>query len=211
MNHPIIIRPAHPSDQHACESLVRDAFWDIYRPGCHEHYLWHLAMQGHPDVIPQLTYVAVDQDRIVGCVMSTTAHIHTPGGDTLPVLAPGPVAVAPAQQRHGIGSLLMAHTLNAARDLEFAAAFLYGDPAYYPRFGFTDAANFGGTTAEGDNFPDFMGMELQPGSLEAVNGQLIESPLFEFSPTDVEAFDAMFPHRPKAERPPNQERESGAS
>lgn len=197
----IKLRPVTQADQPACESLVRDAFWDVYRPGCHEHYLWHVAMQGHPDVIPELTFVALDQDTIVGCIMSTKANILTPGGDRLPVLAPGPVAVAAARQKRGIGSLLMTRTLEDARDLGFTAAFLYGDPTYYPRFGFADAIKFEVSTAEGDNFADFMGMELQPRSLDGVHGKLIESTLFEFSLTNVEAFDEAFPQRPKATRP----------
>ena len=61
-----------------------------------------------------------------------------------------------------------------------------GDPTYYPRFNFTDAANFAVTTTEGDNFPAFMGMELQLGSLESASERLIESSLFAFSPTDVD-------------------------
>lgn len=196
----ITIRPAAASDQGACEVLVRDAFWNLYRPGCHEHFIWHCAMQGHPDVVDELTLVAVLDDEVVGCVMSTRAHVLTMSGERIQVLAPGPLAVAPARQRHGIGGALLRRTLDEASRLGFPAACLYGDPGYYPRFGFMDAATYGIATAEGDNFPEFMAIELVADGLAGMSGCLVESSLFDLDLAAVAAFDAHFPVRVKVPR-----------
>lgn len=197
MAHDFHLRPVAAADQTFCEHLIRDAFWDLYRPGCHEHYLWHLAAQGHPDVVDEFTMVAVMGQDVVGCIMSTRARLVTAAGK-LEVLAPGPVAVAPRYQDHGIGTALMNATLDAARATGFPAAFLYGDPHYYPRFGFHDAKHLDVTTTEGDNFPEFMGLELIDDAL--AGGKLVESSLFDVDPVEVDAFDAGFPARSKRQR-----------
>lgn len=189
------IRTVRPADQGACEVLLRDAFWNLYRPGCHEHYLWHLAAQGHPDVVDGLPLVAVVDETVVGCVMSTRARVLAGAGERIEVLAPGPLAVAPERQRQGIGSALLWRTVDDASRLGFPAAFLYGEPGYYPRLGFVDATTFGITTAEGDNFPDFMAKELVTGALAGITGRLVESSLFDVDPAAVGDFDAHFPAR----------------
>ncbi|MCH8614392.1 GNAT family N-acetyltransferase [Arsenicicoccus dermatophilus] len=154
-------------------------------------------MQGHPDVQPDLSLVATTGSTITGCVMSTRGRVVGPAGSSLDVVVPGPLAVLPAHQGQGMGAALMTETLDRARAAGWPAAFLYGNPAYYPRFGFRDASALGVTTAAGDTFPAFMGLELQPGALAGRGGRLVESGLFEVDEAAVEAFDAQFPPRRK--------------
>jgi len=48
----------------------------------------------------------------------------------------GPVAVLPARQGEGIGQLLVRAGLDALRGLKADGCVVFGNPAYYGRFGF---------------------------------------------------------------------------
>lgn len=176
----VVIRPPAAAERRQCESLIREAFWDVYRPGCIEHLIWRRAMAGHPDALPHLILVADRGGEPVGCTMSTRAWVEAPDGlSRTPVVGVGPIGVAPGEQCRGIDSGLMEATMDRARRDGERAAFLFGAPAFYGRFGFQEASRWGVTTAEGDNFPAFMAAELVPHGLRGVNGRLIESPLLE--------------------------------
>ncbi len=192
----ITIRTELSSDHRACEELVREAFWDLYRPGCVEHLILHNA-RDHADFVGELDLVALAGDQIVGCIVSTLARVVDAAGTSREVLVLGPLAVTPARQRSGIGGALMRASLERATRLGFCGAFLYGSPDYYPRFGFRSAGDWNVTTADGLNFDAFMGIELIPGGLADVNGRLLESRAFEVDPAQLAGFDALFPVREK--------------
>lgn len=188
----MIIRTTTPYDHRASEELVRDVFWDLYRPGCLEHLVLHLARESG-DLVSDL--LAADGDEIVGSIISTRARVD---GD-IEVLYLGPLAVATHRQRQGIGEALLTETLTYGASLGFPAAVLYGDPGYYGRFGFVPASRYGITTADGSSFDAFMALELHPGALDGVSGRLTESAAFGIE--DADAFDADFPPRVKHIRP----------
>jgi len=194
------IRHTTTYDHRATEELIRDAFWDLYRPGCLEHLLLHLARESD-DLVPELDLVAVDGDEIVGNIVTTRAAIHGPGGDRLEVLCLGPLGVAAHRQRRGVGGALLTETLAKGAELGFPAAVLFGDPGYYTRFGFAPASQFGITTADGASFDAFMAAELRPGALDGVSGRLVESEVFALDQAAADAFDAGFPRRDKHVRP----------
>ena len=176
----VVVRPPTAPEQRRCETLIREAFWDVYRPGCIEHLIWRRAMAGHPDALPHLILVADRGGELVGCTMSTRAWVEAPDGlSRTPVVGVGPIGVVPGEQRRGIGSRLMEATMDRARRDGERVALLFGAPAFYGRFGFQEASRWGVTTAEGDNFPAFMAAELVPHGLRGVSGRLIESPLLE--------------------------------
>lgn len=52
----IIIRQETPADYREAENLTREAFWNVYRPGCLEHYVLH-CYRNDPDFIPELDFV----------------------------------------------------------------------------------------------------------------------------------------------------------
>lgn len=186
----IAIRPARPADHHACEALVRDAFWDLYRPGCVEHLILRQARTSSELVFDLVG--AADQE-LLGCLLATRARVV--GASDSDVLYLGPLAVRGDRQRRGVGSQLVSSCLSQAADLGFVAAFLYGDPSYYERFGFANAAQWGVTTRDGLNFDAFMGIELQPGGLAGITGRLVESDVFDVDPQALIEFDAGFPPR----------------
>ena len=195
----IVIRPEQPSDHRTVEELTRDAFWDVYKPGCDEHLVAH-RLRSHPDFVPELDFVALDGDRIVGNIMYSRAAIVQPDGTRFPIVIFGPLSVHPDYQRRGVGSALVRHSLEQARERGFAGVALTGSPDYYPRFGFRPGRDFGITDAEGNSSDYLMAMPLAADTLPA--GVLTESEVFfSITPADVEAFDASFPPREKHRLP----------
>ena len=52
----IPIRQEQPQDYDTVEQITREAFWNLYRPGCEEHLIVH-KLRKHPDFIPELAFV----------------------------------------------------------------------------------------------------------------------------------------------------------
>jgi predicted N-acetyltransferase YhbS len=183
----ISVRAEAPLDHRDCESLVRDAFWDLYRPGCVEHLIVH-QVRNSPALA--LDLVAEAEGRLLGCLIATVAHV-----DKQEVLYVGPLAVHPDFQGRGVGGQLLSFALSWAQQAGFAGGFLYGNPDYYRRFGFRNAQEWAVTTPDGLNFDAFMGIELRPGGLAEISGRLIEAPAYDVDPDQLLAFDASFPAR----------------
>ena len=147
------------------------------------------------DVLVDL--VAEQDGRLVGCLLATRARIIHPDGTESSMCSVGPIAVATGHQHRGIGTLMITEALNQTRAAGIRAAFLYGDPGYYSRFGFADAATWQVTTPDGGNFDAFMGLELVEGGLDGLSGRLLDSADFEVQPDQVEEFDAQFAPKTK--------------
>lgn len=192
----LVIREETEADYHAAELVVKRAFWNLHRPGCNEHYLVHL-LRDDPDNIPELTRVAELNGEIIGGIWYSHARV-VDGEAMTPVITFGPLCVTPAYQKKGVGGALLAHTMGLARKAGYRAIIIYGEPDYYPRFGFRPCEVFGITTPQGKNFPAFMGIELVPGSLAGVRGKFFEADVFESLPAEeVEEYDKGFPYMPK--------------
>ncbi len=194
----ITIEPATAARHDATESLTRDAFWDLYRPGCVEHLILHRLRRSGSHV-PALDLVAVAGGRVVGHLIATRAAVRDAASGDEEVLCVGPVSAAPSLQRRGVGSALMERCIAEARRLGHRGMILFGDPAYYHRFGFRNAAAYGITTKTGDNMEPFMALELRPGALADVTGRFYEDDAFEVDDDAVAGFDARFPRREKGE------------
>ena len=175
---PTTIRSANPHEYSRTESVVRAAFWNVYRPGAIEHTVLHNLRESNA-LIPELDLVAIDDDddNIVGVLICPEGQIHTDSGRTAALSMM--VGVIPDHQRQGIGSMLIRHATAAARTLDYPAIIIFGDPAYYVRFGFRNAAEYGIQTADGENFASFMALELSPGALNGIKGRYHEHPAFQ--------------------------------
>lgn len=187
----LIIRPEKPEQYHAMEELVRNAFWDKFSPGCEEHLLIH-NLRTSPAAVPELCLAAELDGKLAGGIWYAWAAIHHPDRADTPVLTLGPVAVRPDLQGQGIGSELIRHTLKLAAG-RCCAVILYGNPAYYRRFGFRPAAEFGITDSAGEECP---AIQVCPMG-NVPSGAFDEGPLYAIRPEEVRAFDLNFPHRQK--------------
>jgi putative acetyltransferase len=111
-----IIRNEKSEDYRIVEELTRKAFWNIYVPGCNEHYLVHV-MRKHKDFIPELDYVIEKDKKIIGNIMYTKAKLVSGNGREKPILTFGPVSILPEYQRKGFGKKLIEHSFIRAKEL----------------------------------------------------------------------------------------------
>jgi len=194
----MIIRNEKEEDYRAVEELTREAFWNLYVPGCNEHFILH-NLRNSRDFIPELDFVAEKGGQIVGNIVYSRGIIMDEQGAEKEVLCFGPVSVSPAFQKQGIGSSLIIHTINVARVMDYPAIFIYGDPRYYSRFGFRCAEKYDIKTADGKFAVALLALELKQGMLNNIPGRFIESPAFEADENKFAEYEAKFPHKEKAE------------
>jgi len=190
------IRPTTGDDYRYTENLTREAFWNIYKPGCNEHLVLHNLRKSN-SYISGLDLVATIENQIVGHIISTRATIMDPQNKGHEVLCAGPVSVLPDFQRKGIGSMLIRHSISAAKELGFTGMILFGNPEYYHRFGFRNAQEYGISTKEGLNFEPFMALELIGKGFENVKGRFIEDAAFDVLPDELIEFEKNFPYKEK--------------
>ncbi|WNY26686.1 N-acetyltransferase [Methanolapillus ohkumae] len=200
----IQIRLEKKEDERIVEELTREAFWNVYVPGCTEPFLLH-QMRKSPDFIPELDFVAVCNSKIVGNIVYTRSKIVNESGQEFPTLTFGPVSVLPDFQKQGIGTALIEYSKREAKRQKFSAIIIYGNPDYYSKFGFKAASAFGISRADG-KFPKAMlALELQDGALSGISGCFFESAAFDIDPTDAEKFDLNF--SPKEKRRTDSQKE----
>lgn len=199
----ILIRPENREDYTAVENLTREAFWNVYRPGCMEHYVLH-RYRSLPDFVPELSLVLQRQGEIIGHIMYSHARICCDDGSHLPVMIFGPLSVHPGWQRRGYGSLLVRKSLELAKEMGCGAVMITGSPAYYARFGFVAAKQYGVRYAgldRDDPAPFFMALELVSGYLQGKSGVYADPEGYLVQEADVEAFDSRFPRKEKRRLP----------
>lgn len=192
------IRNEEKEDYRTVERLVREAFWNLYVPGCNEHFVLH-NLRRSSDFVPELDFVAEKEGQIVGQIVYTRGVVRGEGTNEEEVISFGPVSVLPAFQKRGIGSALITHTIALARDMGYLAICIYGDPRYYSRFGFRCAEKYDIKTADGKFAVALQVLELRQGALTNVSGGFIESAAFTVDETGFSQYDAAFPPKEKKE------------
>jgi putative acetyltransferase len=194
----VTIRNEKEEDYRNVEQLVREAFWNVYVPGCNEHYMLH-NLRNSNDFIPGLDFVAEKEGRIVGQIAYSRGSIKGEGAEGREVITFGPVSVLPALQRRGIGSALITRTVDLARAMGYPAICIYGDPRYYSRFGFRCAEKYEIKTAEDKFAVSLQVLELRHGALNNVSGRFVESAAFAVDEAEFAQYEATFPFKEKKE------------
>lgn len=206
MSNDILIRLERPEEYRATEHLVREAFWNVYCPGCDEHFLLH-KLRDEPVFIRQLDFVMEQNGILMGQVAFARQVIQRDDGVNIPIVTFGPISIAPAFQRQGYGKKLLDHALAEATKLGYGAVCIEGNIRFYETCGFTYAHDFGiryrGLT-EGDDDSFFLCKELIPGYLLGAQGEYGPSECYFVSKTHPEefaAFEASFPPKEKKRLP----------
>ena len=131
----ISIRNETENDYREVEELTREAFWNLYVQGCDEHYLVH-KMRKHPDFIPELDFVALFENKIVGNIMYTKSCIVDESNNRIETTTFGPISVLPTFQRQGVGSALIGHSKKVAFEKGYNIIIIQGHPHNYCKHGF---------------------------------------------------------------------------
>lgn len=197
------IRLEQPQDYREVENLIREAFWNVYQPGCVEHYLMH-QLRKDPCFVPEMDYVVEEDGRVVAQIAYAKGTYQPDQGEEQPLLLFGPVGVLPEYQGKGYGSALIRFTLDRAKELGWPAVVITGNPDYYSRFGFEPAGKYGihhAMVARGEEFPVFQIKVLDPSRLPPAPGTYRDPGCYETSPKEVEEFDHQFPEKKKEVRP----------
>ena len=125
MKEKLIIRPEKPEVRSAVENLLRESFWNVYRPGCSEHYVMHV-LRDDPAFVKELDYVMEKDGRLIGQNMFMKTVIDADDGRTVEVLTMGPICITPPLKRKGYGKRLLDYSLERAREMGFGAVLFEG-------------------------------------------------------------------------------------
>lgn len=196
----IVVRNERPEDVVAVEHLTRLAFWNLYVPGCSEHLVAR-QLRASADFLPELDLVAEVNDRVVGNIMFSRSRVVGPNQEDHETVTFGPVSVLPEYQRQGGGRTLIERGLAIAKTRGYRAVIIFGNPAYYRRFGFHPGKEFDIRTSSGSYAAALQALPLTPGALDGVRGRFLESEAFEVDDAHLEAFDSLFPPLKKAVTP----------
>ena len=137
-----IIRLENKEDYRATENLIREAFWNVYRPGCSEHYVMHV-LRDDPAFIPELDFVMEQDGKLIGQNMFMKTMINADDGRDIPVLTMGPIGITPELKRQGYGKKLLDFCLEKAAAMGFGAVLFEGNIKFYSHCGFDYARKFG--------------------------------------------------------------------
>ena len=199
----ITIRLEKEADRAEVESLVREAFWNVYRPGCSEHYVIHV-LREDPAFVKELDLVMEKGGQLIGQNMFMRTVIEADDGRVIPVLTMGPIGITPALKRQGYGKLLLDDSLERAAALGYGAVLFEGNIDFYGKSGFAFARSFGiryHDLPEGEDDSFFLCKELIPGYLNGVTGVYQTPQGYYVDDRDVEAFDRAFPVKEKLRLP----------
>ncbi len=182
------IRNERELDYQIVEDITRKAFYNVYVPGCMEHYLVHI-MREHEDFIPELDFVIELDGQIVGNIMYTKAKLTDEGGTEKEIVTFGPVSVLPEHQRKGYGKILIEYSLKCAAELGYEAVVIIGSPANYVSSGFQCCRKYN-VCVEKDKYPAAMLVkELKPGALDGRLWFYSDSPVMIVDEKKAQAFD----------------------
>ena len=203
MNNNITIRLESKEEYREVEDLIRESFWNVYRPGCSEHYVIHV-LREDPAFIKELDLVMEQNGRLIGQNMFMRTVINSDDGTDIDVLTMGPICITPELKRKGYGKLLLDYSLKKATELGFGAVLFEGNIDFYGKSGFDYARKFGiryHDLPEGADDSFFLCKELIPGYLDDVTGVYQTPSGYYVEDSEVELFDRQFPHKEKLKLP----------
>ena len=197
------IRLEQPSDHREVENLTREAFWNVYRPGCTEHFVLN-RFRTNPDFIPELDFVMEKDGEIIGHVMYVRAKIQADDGREIPIMTFGPISIAPEYKRKGYGKALLDYSMEKAKKMGVGALCMEGNIDFYGKSGFVVASTKGihyYAEPREEEVPYFLLKELKEGFLDGITGVYHTPEGYFVDEKAVEKFDADFPSKEKLKLP----------
>ena len=203
MEQEYVIRPERKEEEREVENLIRESFWNVYRPGCSEHYVIHV-LRDDPAFVRELDFVMEQDGRLIGQNMFMRTVIEADDGRVIDVLTMGPIGITPELKRRGYGKKLLDYSLEKAAAMGFGAVLFEGNIDFYGHCGFSYARNFGiryHDLPEGTDDSFFLCKELIPDYLDGITGVYQTPNGYYVEDADVEEFDKAFPRKEKLKLP----------
>ncbi|MBQ2947791.1 MAG: N-acetyltransferase [Clostridia bacterium] len=197
------IRLERKDEHREVENLVREAFWNVYRPGCLEHYVLH-QLRNDPAFAAELDFVMEKDGRLIGQNVFMHAAIHADDGREIPIMTMGPICICNELKRRGYGKKLLDFSIEKARAFGCGALCFEGNIDFYGKSGFAYASEFGiryHGLPEGADASFFLCRELIPGYLDGVTGEYAPPKGYLVDESEAEAFDRAFPKKEKLRLP----------
>lgn len=198
-NKNLVIRKEEEKDYRQTENLTREAFWNVYRPGCTEHYVLH-CYRNDPAFVKELDFVMELDGEMIGQVIYVRSEIVAENGKKIPVMTLGPICIAPEFKRKGYGKILLDYSTQKAAEAGAGALFITGNIDFYGKSGFVPAKTKGVRYADDPDADYFLVKELKKGFLNGVTGTYRDPEGYFVPITDKEGFDkyeATFPVKEK--------------
>lgn len=192
-----IIRLERPDEHRQVENLVREAFWNVYRPGCLEHYVLN-QLRDDEAFVKELDFVMEQDGELIGQNMFMKALIKADDGRDIPIMTMGPICITPKLKRQGYGKKLLDYSLEKAKELGCGAVCFEGNIDFYSKCGFTYASEFGiryHGLPEGEDASFFLCNELIAGYLDGITGEYSTPNGYFVDETEAEEFDKQFPFK----------------
>lgn len=199
----IIIRLETKNDYRKTENLTREAFWNVYCPGCKEHYVLH-CYRDDPAFVPELDFVMELDGELIGQVIYVRSQILCDDGRIIPIMTFGPIGIAPKYKRQGYGKQLLEYSMEKAEIMGAGALAITGNIDFYGKSGFVPAKTKGVRYADDPEADYFLIKELTHGFLNGVSGTY-EDPEGYFvcdkNPKEFEEYERTFPPKQKLKLP----------
>ena len=189
-----MIRLERKEEHREVENLIREAFWNVYRPGCLEHYVIN-QLRSDEAFVPELDFVMEKDGQIIGQNMFMHAEIKADDGRSIPIKTMGPICITPELKRKGWGKILLDYSLEKAAELGCGAVCFEGNIDFYGKSGFTYASEFGiryHGLPEGADASFFLCKELTPGFLDGITGVYSPPQGYFVDEEAAEEFDQQF-------------------
>lgn len=199
----IKIRLEKKEEYREVESLVREAFWNVYRPGCLEHFVLN-QLRNNPDFIAELDYVMELNGKLIGQIVFTKAVLKADDGRDIPIVTIGPICITPELKRKGYGKVLLDYSLDKTARMGFGAVCIEGNIDFYGKSGFTYANEFGiryHGLPEDEDASFFLCKELTPGYLDGITGEYETPASYFVDEAEADEFDKGFPYKEKLKQP----------
>ena len=203
MKNDCIIRLERTEEHRETETLVREAFWNVYRPGCLEHYVLN-QLRNDEAFVPELNFVMEKDGRLIGQNMFMRAAIKADDGRDIPIMTMGPICITPELQGKGYDKILLDYSLEKAAELGCGALCFEGNINFYGKSGFTYASEFGiryHGLPEGEDASFFLCKELKKGYLDGISGEYTPPNGYFVDEAQAEEFDKQFPPKEKLKLP----------
>ena len=192
----ITIRNEKPSDFRRVEEIARDAFWNLYFPGGHEHYIVH-KMRKHNDFIKELAFVIEIDGNIEGGIFYTHSKIISNNGEEYKTISFGPVFISPKFHRKKLGEKIITHSITVAKEMGFRGILTMGYPYHYEPYGFLGGKKYNISLPDGKFYVGLLVLPLYEGAFDNISGYAIFSDVLDVSDDEVNEFDKTFPFKDK--------------